>query len=236
MNIKAMTLTVATALCSFGCQQIFTTSLGASLARSSPVISANITAAEAGALLEDAMANGDQAMAAALLPALSAAAALETPGTEAYNAAVSIAADAAVLSTGIESLVTTAATSLLAITSDGSTPTSEQIAAVVAALIVDASPEAIAAMALLSTVPDATVNPDTCVIAGIAVLGDAIAAQGLTIDQVATASPEALAAIQADPNYAIAQALLEQGAAAAAAQGSTEGLAALIGALIPEMP
>lgn len=97
------TLMLALALTS--CQQLFSTSIAVMLARSAPPDLASITADQAVSMLEEARANGDQVMAAALVAPLRAAAA--DTSSQSYSQVFTALVDAVIISTAIGPAITT---------------------------------------------------------------------------------------------------------------------------------
>ncbi|HET7838217.1 MAG TPA: hypothetical protein VFL04_00560 [Rectinemataceae bacterium] len=81
-----------------GCQQLFTTSLGSSLARSKPPVPSSLTATQAATYAADVTANRDVPLATALMPAMADLVAANPANTDILSDAVATAG----IATGVE--------------------------------------------------------------------------------------------------------------------------------------
>jgi hypothetical protein len=191
------------------CQQFFTTSLASSLARDSYTIPANMTVADASALLDEALLNGDAEMAAQLVTPLLAALEAETPGTEKYNEAAAALLDAVVLSSGVGAAMTNMATTLAS--ADLDNLTEEDLAGAMASLSTIAlSNDAEAALLLLAANPPADMSADDAYSAAIALAADSFTDAGLSIDTIDTLSEDQITEFSEDASMAAAVDLIGQ--------------------------
>ncbi len=191
------------------CQQFFTTSLAASLARDSYSIPADMSVADASALLDEALLNGDAEMAAQLVPLLLAALEAATPGTEEYNEAAAALLDAVVLSSGVGAAMTNMATTLAS--ADLDNLTEEDLAGAMASLSTIAlSNDAEAALLLLAANPPADMSADDAYSAAIALAADSFTDAGLSIDTIDTLSEDQITEFSEDASMAAAVDLIGQ--------------------------
>lgn len=191
------------------CQQFFTTSLASSLARDSYTIPANMTVADASALLDEALLNGDAEMAAQLVTPLLAALEAATPGTEEYNEAAAALLDAVVLSSGVGAAMTNMATTLAS--ADLDNLTEEDLAGAMASLSTIAlSNDAEAALLLLAANPPADMSADDAYSAAIALAADSFTDAGLSIDTIDTLSEDQITEFSEDASMAAAVDLIGQ--------------------------
>ncbi|MBU0926424.1 MAG: hypothetical protein KKA67_01625 [Spirochaetes bacterium] len=212
------------------CQQFFTTTLAAPLARASYTIPADLSVADASALLEEALASGDAEMAAALvtpLLAAAAAAAEADPASAAYQEAAAALLDASILASGVGPAMTTLATGLLG--GDVSTVTEEQAAAMLSAFDgVSLDDTAESALLLLAAYPPADISSEDAYAAGLALLADSYSDAGGSLSNPASLSAEDLTALESDPSYLVGLSLLMLGASIDAASGTPSVLGGLL--------
>lgn len=155
------------------CQQLFTSSLGAWAARDL-TLPANLSAADTLELSAEALANGDAELATALLPALEANLDAATPGTAAYDALSTAAAETVVIATGISEAVTTVITlipfeELMAAEGGAISLAPETIAAIDSAIAaIEVGADATAILEALALDPGAA-TADQLVLAALAV-------------------------------------------------------------------
>lgn len=176
-----------------GCQQLFTTSLAKSLARDSYTISANISNADAAALLADPELS--PAALTSLLGVLNDQAAAGDSG------AAALAAEAAVGASGVSGTVTSAITAAL---NSGTVDT----ASLVSALVSGASSEVVTGLSGLSdpsVLAAAALSPTELVVAA-ALLAASALPPGVT--DPTTLSGAELTAYQNDANVVLAASLI----------------------------
>lgn len=208
---RLLAITVAGACVLSSCQQFFTTSLAPMLARDSYTIPADMSVDDATALLADALANGDAEMAAALVTPLLAAAttAAADPTSAAYQEAANALLDAAVLSSGVGSVMTEVATTLA--TADLESMTEEDLAEtmdLISSITLDDNAEA--ALILIAQNPPDDMTADDAYAAALALASNAFVDAGVSFDDIGSLSAEEEAALAADPAVDAAIALLDQ--------------------------
>ena len=171
---KILTSTVAMAIAGLAllssCQQFFTTSLAAPLARDSYTIPSDISVEDAAELL----ASGDADVAAALVAPLFAAASAATPGSAAYDAAASALVTAVVLSSDASPAIFTIVEDL-GTEGLGTLPQPQSDAALAALMAISLTPAESAALLLVSddlAAPEGSA-PDELYIAAFALAVDA---------------------------------------------------------------
>lgn len=214
----------ACALCLLvSCQQFFTTSLAATLARDSYAIPADMSVEDATALLDEAIANGDVEMAAALVTPLLAALEAATPGSDAYEAAATALLDAAVLSSGVgpalnEALSVIPLDDLSGITEEAM---SDMVTALSTIALDDSAEDA---LVLLAADPPESLEADQAYAAAIALAMDAFGDAGLDPADMGSLSAEQEAALSADPGMAAAIDLLDLAATLGGGESIVGGL------------
>jgi hypothetical protein len=167
------------------CQEFFTTSFATALARDSYPIPADMSVADASALLDQAMLNGDANMAAALVTPLYAAASAATPGTAAYDEAASALASAVILSSGVAPAATSIGLAFASI--DLSSPTPAQIAEALAPIeTVSLTDDETAALIMIAANPPAGLSADDAYVAALALASDAFTDAGVSISSLAS--------------------------------------------------
>jgi len=171
---------------SFSCQQFFTTTLAAPLARTGYVIPSTITAEEAAAMLPGASPE----LAAALVTPLLAAAKAAEPGTDAYNKAATVLLEAAVTSSGVGGAL---AAALSALPSGEEGESNVDLSAALAGFdAVSLTTDAKEALKLLADHPPADMSADTAIAAAAALIADACNDAGTTLSALTGGSTEAL--------------------------------------------
>jgi len=219
------------------CQQFFTTSLAPFLARVSYTIPADLPVEDAIRLLEQAMDQGDSSAAAALVTPLLAAAtaaAEADPESAAYHQAASALLDAAVLSSGVSSAMTTLASGYLALGDEE--PTGEQLATMMAAFSsVSLDDTAEDALLLLAAYPPSDMSSEEAYAAGLALMADGLSDAGSSLADMESLTEEQLAALEEDPSFAAAMMFLLYGAAIDEANGETSLVGGLLGGMLPEV-
>ena len=211
MTILAPASILAAATLFSSCQQFFTTSVAAVLARPADAVTipANITVTQATALLQDAIANGDAALAGKLVTPLLAAAtaAASDPSSAAFQEAASALLDAAVLSSGVGSAITEASTLYL---SAGDTMTDEELVANVVDVFSSVTLDDAAEEALILVASNAAaigMSADDAFSSAAALAADALSETGQTLEDLTAGELETLA--ETDPSVAAAIDLLE---------------------------
>jgi len=162
------------------CQQFFTTSLASALARDSYTIPANITVAEATALLDAALAEGDAAMAAALVPGLFAAAEAAEAGSDAYNEAANALVSAVVLSSGVGPVVATVATLFLTV-DDEANPDELVSQAISAVSTIALNDNELDALLMIAEFPPEGLSADDAYTAAFALVANAYVVAGIDL-------------------------------------------------------
>jgi len=159
------------------CQEFFTTSFATVLARDSYPIPADMSVADASALLDQAMLNGDAGMAAALVTPLYAAAfaASTTPASAAYQEAASALLDAAVLSSGVNTALTNVMDEVIAGASNIEAVAIDAIAAI------SLSDEAADALMLIADFPPDDLSVEDAYAAAVALLAFGAAENSIDI-------------------------------------------------------
>lgn len=205
---------VCISLCT-SCQQFFTTSLASPLARKSYNISATLPVSQAIDLLDMAIAQGDSALAAALVtPLLAAVTATQgDPTSPAYNEAASALLSAVVLSSGVGTAVTSIAERALS----GDDP-STLLAALETVSINDIERES---LILLANKPPLGMSDDDAYIAAVALAIDAFTSTGYNLEDIDALSLSPPAALVNSPSMIAALQLLD--AAQAGGNGSPFG-------------
>ena len=219
----ALFLVLACALVSSGCQQFFTTSLAASLARPTISVPATLSAAEAAELAAEAQANQDTTLAIALVASLNDQIAAAGAGAVAANPALAAAAaSAAVVASGAGSSIIEALDDFIA---EG-TPDSATVSALVTEIQTGATADVLTALAYLdpATGMDAasvsgTVGPTDYAIAAIVLAASALPA-GVT--DPSTMDQAQLDAFHADPAVVAAQNIVAEAKTVATDQASQE--------------
>ncbi len=208
-RLALSTLLVGTVLLT-SCQQFFTTSIASSLARTSYNIPADMPVDDAMALLDTALAQGDSALAAALVTPLLAAAkaASDDPTSDAYNEAASALASAVVLSSGVGSTMTNLASLFLA--GDQSTDDEELMTSILDTIstITLTAPE-IEALVMISEHPPVGLSADDAYAAAVALVSNAFATNSSDLADMDSLTPEQIDEISADPSMVAALALIE---------------------------
>ncbi len=163
------------------CQQFFTSSIAKPLARSNYSIPANIGADDAAALLAES--GGDPKIAAALVKPLYNAIKTATPGTENYNTAANALLEAAVASSGINSIITEAQGLFFS--------GAEDFGSIIEKLdSISLSEDAVNGLGLIAQNLPANMNPDSAIAAAAALVVVACAKEGSTISELMDATPD----------------------------------------------
>lgn len=222
-------LTLATS-----CQQFFTSSLATYLARDSYTIPADLPVDEAIELLDQAMAQGDSAMAAALVTPLLAAAtaaAEADPESAAYQEAASALLDAAVLSSGVGSAMTTLASGYMALGDEE--PTEEELSAMMDSFSsVTLDDDAENALMLLAAYPPDDMSSEDAYAAGLALMADSLSDSGSSLDDMENMTEDQLADLEDDPAFLVGMMFLAYGAAIDEESGESSAIGDLLGGLI----
>jgi len=191
------------------CQQFFTTSLAASLARDSYTIPADMSVADASALLDQALLNGDAEMAAQLVTPLLAALGAAEVGSDAYNEAAAALLDAVVLSSGVGAAMTEVATSLAS--ADLANLTEDDLSGAMATIsTITLTDDAEAALLLLAANPPADMSADDAYSAAIALAADSFTDAELDINSIDTLTEEEITELSEDDSMEAALDLLGQ--------------------------
>jgi len=151
------------------CQQFFTTSLASALARDSYTIPANITVAEATALLD-----------AALVPGLFAAAEAAEAGSDAYNEAANALVSAVVLSSGVGPVVATVATLFLTV-DDEANPDELVSQAISAVSTIALNDNELDALLMIAEFPPEGLSADDAYTAAFALVANAYVVAGIDL-------------------------------------------------------
>lgn len=208
------------------CQQFFTSSLAAYLARDSYTIPADLPVDDAIELLEAAMAQGDSATAAALVKPLLAAAtaAASDPTSEDYNEAATALASAVVLSSGVGTAVTSMAQLFLAADEETDEAAMMETIADTISSVTLSSTE-VEALSLIAENPPAGLGADDAYAAAVALVSNAFATTETDINDIGSLTAEQTDAIAADPSMIAALSLIEYA-------GTVDGGESLIGSLL----
>jgi hypothetical protein len=182
------------------CQEFFTSSLATGLRRPSYNIPADMSVADASALLDEAMLNGDADMAAALVTPLYAAA-LAAMGA-AYEEAANALLDAAVLSSGVNAALTDVMNEVIAGATD------IEAVAIAAIAAVSLSDEAAEGLILIADFPPADLSVEDAYAAAAALLAYGAEANSVDITDWENITPAETAALDADPAVSAAIELL----------------------------
>ncbi len=168
------------------CQQFSTSSLATVLARDSYPIPADMSVADASALLDEAMLNGDADMAAALVTPLYAAASAATPGTAAYDEAASALASAVILSSGVAPAATEIGLAFASFdTSDPLFPTEEQLAEALAPIeTITLTDEEADALMMIAADPPADLSAADAYVAALALVSDEFTDAGIVLSDL----------------------------------------------------
>lgn len=221
MRRSAGLVILLAALACAGCQQVFTTSLGASLARQELSLPATLTTAQAADLAAQAKANEDPKLASALVENLNA----RIAGTvTADNAALAAAAaSSAVVASGAAGVVMTALDSFV---QSGTAPTGADLAALVTSIQAGATASVLTAISYLDTTGgiadpssvSATVSATDYAIAAVVLAASALPA-GVTDPTTMTA--DQLTAFQATPEVESASRIIAAAATIASADAKS---------------
>lgn len=204
------------------CQQFFTSSLAAYLARDSYTIPADLPVDDAIELLEAAMAQGDSATAAALVTPLLAAA--SDPTSADYNEAATALASAVVLSSGVGTAVTSMAQLFLAADEETDEAAMMETIADTISSVTLSSTE-VEALSLIAENPPAGLGADDAYAAAVALVSNAFATTETDINDIGSLTAEQTDAIAADPSMIAALSLIEYA-------GTVDGGESLIGSLL----
>lgn len=178
---RALAVLVLAAFFAASCQQFFTSSIAKPLARSNYSIPANIGADDAAALLAES--GGDPKIAAALVKPLYNAIKTAAPGTESYNTAANALLEAAVASSGINSVIAEAQSLFFS--------GAEDFDSILKKLdSISLSEEAVNGLGLVAQNLPANMNPDNAIAAAAALVVVACANEGSTISELMDATPD----------------------------------------------
>jgi len=181
------------------CQQFFTTSLAGALARDSYTIPADITVAEATALLDAAIAEGDATMAGALVPGLYAAAGDAVVGSAEYNDAANALVSAVVLSSGVGPAVAEMLPLLLPLVGESNNLSSEDESALISEALATASTISLndaelEALFMIADNPPEGLSADDAYTTAFALVANAYVDAGINLENVTEFSLDAATA------------------------------------------
>ncbi|GAB1432380.1 hypothetical protein MASR2M29_10050 [Spirochaetota bacterium] len=172
---RAMAVLALAAFFAASCQQFFTSSIAKPLARSNYSIPANIGADDAAALLAES--GGDPKIAAALVKPLYNAIKNASPGTENYNTVANALLEAAVASSGINSVIAEAQSLFFS--------GAEDFGSILEKLdSISLSDDAVKGLGLVAQNFPANMNPDNAIAAAAALVVVACANEGSTISKL----------------------------------------------------
>jgi hypothetical protein len=229
----ALAIVLAFALASSGCQQLFTTSLGAALARDEIPIPSTLSVTDAADLAAQAQANQDTKLATALVASLND----QIAGDVAANTGLAAAAaSAAVVASNAGSSVLEALDSFMT----GGTPDSATISALVAEIQAGATADVITALKYLdpttgiadSASVSGTVGATDYAIAAIVLAASALPA-GMDPTTLSDATTPTLSEFRADPDVVIALSIIDEAANLATDAASQDLLNQLSEMMIP---
>lgn len=216
-GIPVLLLAIATLS---GCQAFFTTSLGASLARDSVTVPADISNAEAAAILEG---DPSDAMLASLLAVLNDQAAAGDTGS------ATLAAEAAISVSGVSETIMGTVSEVIA-TSTLPTDLSSFVAALEAGY--DEAGVSTALLALDDPAVAAGLEPTELLVAAVLLATSQLSTYSIDVNDP-DANATNLSNYQADPTVALALTLADQAAADILASGGDPSLAEMLASLLP---